>query len=122
MRKLALLLVARQSTCLWPGSQGDQDDKLRDIFERIGVTNRFFVEFGYIEGSVGSNTWRLRVDDKKPHLSARKLGGPWRGLLMGMQIKRDRTHPSGTQVRRTWISSRNIVSLFAEGEVPVSLC
>jgi len=38
---------------------------------------------------------------------------------MGMQIKRSRIdRATGTVLKRTWISSMNIVSLFADGRVP----
>ena len=57
-----------------PKSQGSQDDYLSKIFEKIGKTNRFFVEFGFNEpnytgGGSGANTWNL-------------YDTGWRGLLL----------------------------------------
>ena len=55
-------------------SQGAQDDYLEIIFDKIGETNRFFVEFGFNEpsyttGGSGANTWNL-------------YDAGWRGLLL----------------------------------------
>lgn len=55
-------------------SQGAQDDYLEIIFDKIGETNRFFVEFGfnepsYTSGGSGANTWNL-------------YDAGWRGLLL----------------------------------------
>ena len=106
-------------------SQGNQDEVLRDIFQAIGTTNRVAVEFGFIQHASGSNTWRLRQEAGKRHanLSAAKFG-PWAALLMGMQIQRDvgtlryKDGVAETAVRRTWVSSTNVVSLLKRHGVP----
>ena len=45
-------------------SQGSQDYQLQTIFHHIGMTNKYFVEFGfnepsYTSGGSGANTWKL---------------------------------------------------------------
>ena len=51
-------------------SQGGEDGVISRIFECIGTTNRFFVEFGAWDGHHLSNTANLR------------LHGGWSGLLL----------------------------------------
>lgn len=63
-----------QSNRIDSKSQGSQDTYLETIFQKVGETNRFFVEFGfnednYTSGGSGANTWNLY--DKG-----------WRGLLL----------------------------------------
>ena len=68
----------------WPGSQGDQDDRLQDLFYgKIGVTNRYYVEFGGACGVPGSNTFRLRRNRASLILPQyRSQHVAWKGFMM----------------------------------------
>ena len=82
-------------------SAGGEDGVLRRIFERIGTTNRFFVEFGAWDGRHESNTALLR------------LHHGWRGLLMEGSDRAD-----GELVRREFVTPRNVEALFDRHRVP----
>ena len=123
---LVIAIMTAPASPLWPGSQGNQDAILLKIFEAIGTTNRVAVEFGFVQFQSGSNTWRMREEHgtRNANLSAAKFG-PWAALLMGTQIWRDmstlkyKVGVMRTSVRKTWISSSNIVGLFERHRVPV---
>ena len=40
-------------------SEGDQDGIIQEIFRRIGVTNKFFVEFGCGDGLQNNTSWKF---------------------------------------------------------------
>ena len=69
----ALIFVACRAAFARAQSQGAQDYIIADIFDRIGVTNGYYVEIGFnsptFEGGTGANTWALH-----------RRG--WRGLLL----------------------------------------
>lgn len=79
-------------------SQNGEDGIIEAIFAVIGVTNRFFVEFGVEDGAV-CNTRRLR-----------ELG--WAGLQM------DPRENGGPGVRREFVTAENVESLFKKYGVP----
>ena len=88
-----LRLAALRLACAgFPGSQGDQDRVLHELFyETIGVTNQYYVEFGGCGHAYpGSNTRKLR----EPQLFAtgsrwQKNQSAWHGLLMdGSGVRR----------------------------------
>ena len=88
-------------------SQGNQDYIIRRIFEAIGTTNRFYVEFGFNTpnqcGGSGPNTCKLW------------LAG-WKGLLL------DGTNDNpAINLHREYISSRNIADLFRKYNVPTTV-
>ncbi len=70
-------------------SQGGEDGVLQHVFECIGTTNRYFVEFGAWDGRYVSNTAHLRLDHG------------WSGLL----LEGDSEHVSDI-VRRARVLSR----------------
>ena len=77
---------ARPTFAKWPGSQGDQEDVLQDLFYGlIGTANRFCVEFGGCPGVPGSNTVRLRSNNTVPFRvlpQYREIHTQWSGLLL----------------------------------------
>ena len=83
-------------------SQGGEDGVLERIFECIGTTNRYFVEFGAKDGLELSNTAHLRLDKG------------WKGLLM------EGEGPVADGVVQEFITAENINSLFAHYNVPES--
>ncbi len=84
-------------------SQCGEDGVIRRIFECIGTTNRYFVEFGAQDGRTKSNTAYLRI-----HLG-------WRGLLMEGNARL-----AGPAVRREFVTAENVNRLFARYGVPAS--
>ncbi len=79
-------------------SQNGEDGILHAIFSKIGLTNRYFVEFGVQEASE-CNTRLLR-----------KKG--WDGLWMDAGVSRN------PAVRQEFITAENINGLFAKYAVP----
>lgn len=82
-------------------SQGGEDGVLLRIFERIGIRERFFVEFGACDGLDLSNTANLR------------LNHGWSGLLMEGGDRAD-----GVLVRREHVDAENVEALFRKYAVP----
>lgn len=87
-------------------SQSWQDGYLAYVFQNIGVTNKFYVEFGFnadsFEGGSGANTYVL-------HSS---FG--WQGLLL------DGDHSNATiNLHRAMVLPDTIVSLFDKHNVPL---
>jgi len=82
-------------------SQNGEDGVIEAIFSAIGVTNRYFVEFG-CEDAVECNTANL-------------LEQGWSGLLMdyGGVSKNPKA-----DVKKEFITAENIQHLFAKYEVP----
>ena len=76
-------------------SQGGEDGVLLRLFERIGVGQKSFVEFGAWDGLHLSNTANLR------------LHHGWSGLLMEGSDRAD-----GVLVRRERIDAENVEALF----------
>jgi len=82
-------------------SQCGEDGVLARLFEVIGETNRYFVEFGAWDGRHLSNTANLR------------LHRGWRGLLMEGSDRAD-----GELVHRELVTAENVNALFAKYDVP----
>jgi Methyltransferase FkbM domain len=82
-------------------SQGGEDGVLLRLFERIGVANRVFVEFGAWDGLHLSNTANLRLQHG------------WSGLLLEGSDRAD-----GDLVKREHVNAENIETLFAKYDVP----
>jgi hypothetical protein len=93
-------------------SQNGEDGILREIFRRIGTTNRFFVEFG-VEDGLECNTAYL----------SRHAG--WSGLLIEGDPQKferlERNYAKYPRVRRmeSFITRENIVPLFEKAQVPL---
>jgi hypothetical protein len=84
-------------------SQYGEDGVIRRIFERIGTTNRCFVEFGAKDGCALSNTANLRLHDG------------WTGLLMEGDARL-----AGGPVAHEFVTAENVNNLFARYGVPQS--
>ena len=82
-------------------SQCGEDGVLEAIFAQIGVTNRFYVEFGCGDGEQ-CNTALLRRSG-------------WNGLLMDGMAD---AAAEDAVIHREWISAENINGLFAKHGVP----
>lgn len=82
-------------------SQGGEDGVLLRIFEKLGISRGYFVEFGAWDGLHLSNTAHLRLDHG------------WTGLLLEGSDRAD-----GELVRRERVDAENIESLFARHAVP----
>ncbi|KAK9807812.1 hypothetical protein WJX72_010096 [[Myrmecia] bisecta] len=86
--------------------QADQDRVLEYIFHHIGVTNKFFVEFGF-------NTASFEAGGSGPNTAALYTAFGWRGLLL------DGMHRNDTiNLHTEFISPDNIVELFDKYSVP----
>jgi hypothetical protein len=92
-------------------SQNGEDGILRELFLRIGTSNRFFVEFGVGDGSECNTA-----------LFALEYG--WSGLLIegdtALFSKLAQRYADGGKVRvfNDFISRENILELFYRGQVP----
>jgi glycosyltransferase involved in cell wall biosynthesis len=92
-------------------SQNGEDGVLAEILRRIGITNRFFVEFGVESGREGNCVYLADV-------------AGWRGLFMeaddGFYRLLERKYQPQDDVRtiQARITHENIELLLAEGEVP----
>ena len=81
-------------------SQNGEDGILQAIFEKIGTTNRYYVEFG-VEDGMECNTRYLFTHEG------------WKGLLM------DGNHEDGTRnLQREFITAENVEGLFNTYVVP----
>lgn len=94
-------------------SQNGEDGIIEEIFNRIGTTNKFFVEFG-IEDGTECNT---------RHLMEHKS---WKGLWMdgsesNCQAAKKLADPYDSKVFPTFITAENIESLFKKFNVPNDL-
>ncbi|NLI14431.1 hypothetical protein [Pelotomaculum propionicicum] len=94
-------------------SQNGEDGIIEEIFNRIGTTNKYFVEFGISDGRE-CNTGYL----------ARHKG--WSGLMIEGNFfyyrkacRFYKKHP--IKIIHSWITKDNINELFTKGEVPKEL-
>ena len=97
-------------------SQNGEDGIIHEIFNRIGTTNKFFVEFG-VQCGVESNTALLLL--KK-----------WKGLWMEAdknyvneikEIFKEPIESQQLQIKNTFITPENIESILDEFDVPEEL-
>jgi hypothetical protein len=82
-------------------SQFGEESYLNSIMEKIGVTNKYFVDFGAGDGVKFSNTRLLKE----------KFG--WSGLMM------DGDNHGKDEVKKEFITAENICGLFEKYNVPV---
>ncbi|MGE0607022.1 MAG: hypothetical protein AB7O62_08005 [Pirellulales bacterium] len=82
-------------------SQNGEDGVLDRLFEVLGTTNRFCVEFGVGPGARQCNTRRLREQDG------------WTGLLMDCAVE-----PNHPFIRQENITAESINEVFARHQVP----
>lgn len=97
-------------------SQYGEDGIIQEIFNRIGTTNKYFIEFG-VENGLESNTTNL-------------LYKGWKGLwLEGSKTDYDKVNTTfsdmiGTgqlTIKNEFITAENIESLFKAGGAPTDL-
>jgi hypothetical protein len=85
-------------------SQKNQDFYIDYIFKCIEPKNKFFVEFGAVDGVSLSNTYLLRTEKD------------WNGLLLDGLYENH-----SINLHRRFIKKENIISLFEEFNVPKDL-
>lgn len=96
-------------------SQNGEDGIIEEIFNRIGITNKFFVEFG-VEDGLETNTTYLLYNN-------------WHGLWLegsGKFVKKIRKNfinviDKQLSVRETFITAENIEEIFLNKNVPKDL-
>lgn len=98
-------LTAHRFGCV---SQAQEDGVLLAIFERVGVTNRRFVELGC--GDNGGNSGFLALE----------LG--WSGLMVDrdtacVRVLRRRLRPRGVTIARHWITTASVNKLLENSEM-----
>jgi len=95
-------------------SQFGEDGIIREIFDRIGVTNRYFVEFGVEDGTETNTTYLLYQN--------------WNGLWIDgsekNKLKIEGSFAKSIQERKLkivhqFITAENIETIFKENNVPV---
>lgn len=97
-------------------SQNGEDGIIEEIFQRIGTTNKFFVEFGVGNG-VENNTlvllskdWRgCWIDSNSKHVA--DINKKLNFLISRNQLK----------IKNSFITAENIENLFEEMSVPIEL-
>lgn len=94
-------------------SQFGEDGIIREIFRRIGTTNRYFVEFGVEDGSETNSTYLLYKGWKGLWID----GGPEN--IAAIHRSCPKAIRSGQLVAmESFITAENIESLFARANVP----
>lgn len=83
-------------------SQNGEDGILQKIFDVVGTTNKYYIEFGAGNGHFGSNTKYLRE----------KCG--WTGLLLEGSCQEN----DAINLHRAFITAENICDLFRKYDVP----
>lgn len=90
-------------------TQNGEDGIIEEIFRRIGVTNKFFVEFG-VHGIKNNSTFLLVKQ--------------WKGLWLGAADKNvnarfnDAQRVGSLTYKNAWITTENIQELFKKNHVP----
>ena len=94
-------------------SQNGEDGIIEEIFNRIGSTNRFFVEFGVQTGIESNSTYLLHkgwsgfwIDGNAKHV--KKIMQNFSKVILSKKL----------QVKCGFITAENIESLFIEANVP----
>lgn len=86
-------------------SQTIEDGIIEGIFDNIGVTNKYFIEFGAWDGVAFSNTANLRINEG------------WEGLLLeGNKDKSDKLD----YVNHAFLTAENINDYFEKYKAPKS--
>ncbi|HCU00074.1 TPA: hypothetical protein DIC20_00025 [Candidatus Dependentiae bacterium] len=90
-------------------SQNGEDGVLEKIFQLIGTTNKYYVEFGAGDGNAGSNVKWLREKYE------------WRGLLLDgacYSSLNTLTDSSDINLHKEFVTAENICELFEKYGVP----
>jgi hypothetical protein len=91
-------------------SQNGEDGIIEEVFNRIGTTNRFVVEFGIEDGQECNARYLV-------------MQYGWRALLLdgwdeGVEKARERYRGHAVEVLQAFITAENIVEQFRCGKVP----
>ena len=89
-------------------SQKGQDSYIDYIFKNIGTTNRFFVEFGAVDGIISSNTYYLRTAQQ------------WQGLLLEGDDSITNSHNPSINLYNEKLTKDNICNVFSKYNVPIN--
>jgi hypothetical protein len=95
------LLLEQVEPKILLNSQKGQDSLIERIFECIGTTNKFYVEFGAYDGIVSCNSRNLKVNHQ------------WQGLLID-----DEKENHSLNLYKTKLTRENINSVFQKYKVP----
>ena len=89
-------------------SQNGEDMLLKYIFDTIGTTNKYFVEFGGWDGAFLSNTYYFRKHEN------------WRGLLLEGDNNKVNTVKNRDEINlhSEWLTEENINQIFKKYDVP----
>ena len=89
-------------------SQWNEDGILKNIFKKLGTTNKFYVEFGAWDGVHLSNTANFRINHN------------WKGLLLeGNRSKvKSVKEKEKLNLHWEWITDKNINKVFNKYNVP----
>ena len=82
-------------------SQKGQDSFIDDIFNKVGTTNKYYVEFGGVDGVISCNTWYFK------NVKA------WSGLLLDCDFENTKIN-----LHKRHLTRENICDVFSEFEVP----
>jgi len=94
-------------------SQNGEDGIIKEIFNRIGITNKFFVEFG-VGGGIENNTTSLLIDE-------------WNGVWIEADLELIKyinerfsreIHNKKLKIKHSFVDAQNIQDLFKEMAVP----
>lgn len=86
-------------------SQKSQDNYIDHIFDCIGVSNKYYIEFGAADGFIHSNTHYLRTEKK------------WSGLLLEGDTQRYPENPD-INLHHAFATMGSICDIFASHNVP----
>lgn len=94
-------------------SQNGEDGIIREIFKRIGTTNKFFVEFGVENGQECNGRYLLE---------SCKWSGVWiDGSLDNVKQAKDKFNKYPIEVLDRFITKENILEIFSQAKVPKDL-
>jgi hypothetical protein len=95
-------------------SQNGEDGIIQEIFNRIGTTNKYFIEFG-VENGLECNSTNLLYKDWKglwiegSDFFSKQISERFRNLIENGQLK----------IQNTFINAENIESLFDKADAPI---
>lgn len=81
-------------------SQKGRDSLINAVFNHIGVTNKYYIEFGAYNGITFSNTSFLRVNG-------------WSGLLLDPEYEND-----SINLHKVFLTRENVLNVFKHFKVP----
>lgn len=98
-------------------SQNGEDGIIREIFRRIGATNKFFVEFG-VQNGLECNTAHLAAHRHWAGLLIEANAGLYRQLEMVHEILSRITGEKRVKLANELVNAENISRIFHDNDVP----